>query len=331
MIISKTPLRISFVGGGSDLPVYYRKHGGAVVSTSIDKYVYITVNKKFDDRVRVSYSKTEEVEKIEQLQHALVRSGLQMLGIPGGIEITSIADVPSKGTGLGSSSSFTVGLLNALHAFVHNEAGADKLAKQACEIEIDICKAPIGKQDQYAAAFGGLNLIEFGKDESVKVTPIVCKPQTTEKLQENLIAFYTGITRSADSLLAKQNVEIHNNSQHEATLKKMTDLASELKSELERDNLDAFGKILHQNWELKKSLLKEISDPRIDGWYDSAIAAGATGGKLLGAGQGGFLLFYAPTQEARAAVTEALSELKPFHFKFENEGSRILFVYNNVK
>jgi len=205
MIISKTPLRMSFVGGGSDLPVFYRKHGGAVVSTAINKFVYVTVNQKFDDRIRLSYSKTEDAKSAEKIKHPLVREALQMLGIRGGIEITSIADIPAKGTGLGSSSSFTVGLLNALHAFANRYAAAEKLARESCTIEIERCGEPIGKQDQYAAAYGGFNLIEFNPDDSVSVEPIICKRETLRHLQENTLVFYTGITRSASALLKTQS------------------------------------------------------------------------------------------------------------------------------
>jgi len=197
MIISRTPLRMSFVGGGSDLPVFYRRHGGAVVSTAIDQFVYITVNKKFDDRIRVSYSKTEEARTVERVKHPLVREAMKVVGINGGIEITSIADIPARGSGLGSSSSFTVGLLHSLHAYAERHASAEQLAREACEIEIERCVEPIGKQDQYAAAYGGFNFIQFHPDDSVTVEPILCRRDTIQKVQARLVVFYTGITRSA--------------------------------------------------------------------------------------------------------------------------------------
>src|SRR5882757_8809754 len=205
MIISKTPLRMSFVGGGSDLSVFYRKYGGAVVSTAINKFVYVTVNKKFDDRIRLSYSKTEDAKSAEKIKHPLVREALQMLGIRGGVEITSIADIPGKGTGLGSSSSFTVGLLNALHAFADRYASAEKLAQESCTIEIERCGEPIGKQDQYAAAFGGFSFIQFNPNDSVSVEPIICQRETMRQLEKNLVVFYTGITRSASAILKTQS------------------------------------------------------------------------------------------------------------------------------
>ena len=227
MIISKTPLRMSFVGGGSDLPVFYRKYGGAVVSTAINKFVYVTVNQKFDDRIRLSYSKTEDAKSAEKIKHPLVREALQMLGIRGGIEITSIADIPAKGTGLGSSSSFTVGLLNALHAFANRYAAAEKLAQESCAIEIE----PIGKQDQYAAAYGGFNLIEFNPDDSVSVEPIICKRETLKQLQENTLVFYTGITRSASALLKTQGAAVASDKAKQKAMKRMVELAHNLKAE----------------------------------------------------------------------------------------------------
>jgi len=326
MIISKTPLRMSFVGGGSDLPVFYRKYGGAVVSTAINKFVYVTVNQKFDDRIRLSYSKTEDAKSAEKVKHPLVREALQMLGIRGGIEITSIADIPAKGTGLGSSSSFTVGLLNALHAFANRYAPAEKLAQESCAIEIERCGEPIGKQDQYAAAYGGFNLIEFNPDDSVSVEPIICKRETLRQLQENTLVFYTGITRSASALLKTQSATMASDKAKQKTMKRMVQLAHDLKAELQKNNLEAFGEIIHENWELKRSLTGGISSSAIDDWYDRARKAGAIGGKLLGAGSGGFLMFYAP-QDRHAAITRELTDLRPAPFAFEPQGSKIIFVH----
>jgi D-glycero-alpha-D-manno-heptose-7-phosphate kinase len=327
MIISKTPLRMSFVGGGSDLPVFYRKHGGAVVSTAINKFVYVTVNQKFDDRIRLSYSKTEDAKSAEKIKHPLVREAMQMLGIRGGVEITSIADIPAKGTGLGSSSSFTVGLLNALHAFANRYASAEQLAQESCRIEIERCGEPIGKQDQYAAAFGGFNLIEFNPDDSVSVEPIICKRETLQQLQANTIVFYTGITRSASALLKTQQAAVGAEKAKQKAMKKMVDLAHVLKAELQKNNLNAFGEIIHENWELKRSLTSGVSSDAIDGWYARARKAGAIGGKLLGAGSGGFLMFYAP-KERHEAVARELKELRRMDFQFEPQGSKIIFVHD---
>src|SRR3954451_4660983 len=230
MIISRTPLRMSFVDGGSDLPAFYRKFGGAVVSTAINKFVYITLNEKFDHRVRVSYSRTEEADTVAEIQHPLVREAMTLLNCPGGLEITSIADIPSKGSGLGSSSAFTVGLLHALHAYSGRGTSAEQLAQEACAIEIERCGEPIGKQDQYAAAFGGFNLIEFNPDDSVSVEPIICKRETLRQLQENTLVFYTGITRSASALLKTQRDAVAGEKAKQKAMKKMVELAHALKA-----------------------------------------------------------------------------------------------------
>ena len=327
MIISKTPLRMSFVGGGSDLPVFYREFGGAVVSTAIDKFVYVTVNQKFDEKIRISYSKTEEAKSVEKVKHPLVRESMKLLGIQGGIEVTSIADIPGKGTGLGSSSSFTVGLLNALHAFENRHASADKLAQESCEIEIGRCGEPIGKQDQYAAAFGGFSFIQFNQNDSVSVEPIICQRETIRQLESNLIVFYTGITRSASAILKTQQHAVAGQKAKQRTMIKMVGLARQLKSELQKNNLTAFGEIIHENWLLKRSLTSAVSNDLIDGWYARARKAGAVGGKLLGAGAGGFLMFYAP-QEKHAAIARELKELRAIKFGFEPQGSKIIFVHD---
>ena len=324
MIISRTPLRMSFAGGGSDLPAYYREFGGAVISSAIDQYVYVNVNKKFDDGIRVGYSKNEEVQTIGQIQHPLVRSALEYLQIPGGVEITTIADIPSSGTGLGSSSSFTVGLLHELQEYRSNKMTALSLAQDACHIEIDLCNEPIGKQDQYAAALGGFNFLEFNPDESVTVSPIKCKSDTLVKLQENLLVLYTGKTRSASALLRNQSEELVSSSSKKMTMHQMVQLARNLKEELANDRLDAFGEILHEGWMLKKSLVDGISEDEIDSWYELGIAAGAQGGKILGAGAGGFLLFYAP-KTRHEAIKRVLPLLKPVSMAFDSKGSQIIF------
>lgn len=326
MIISRTPLRISFVGGGSDLASFYEKSLGAVVSATIDKYMYLTVNRKFDNLIRISYSETENVEHVDRIKHNLVREVLKYLGIENGIEVTSMADVPSKGTGLGSSSAFSVGLLNALRAYMNQFATAGQLATDACYIEIERCKEPIGKQDQHAVAFGGLNYIQFNPDHSVYVNPIICRPETKEQLDKNLLMFYTGITRSASAILSQQKENCETQVDKIEIMKKMVELAKTLKGELERNNLDAFGEILHENWELKKQMAGGISNPQIDQWYEDARMSGATGGKILGAGGGGFLLIYA-LEEKHEAIKKALAHLRPVDFKFENQGSKIIFIH----
>lgn len=325
MIISRTPMRMSFVGGGSDLPVFYREYGGAVVSTAIDRYVYITVNKKFDDRIRISYSRTEDARTVERIKHPLVRESLKMAGIHGGVEITSIADIPSKGSGLGSSSSFTVGLLNALHAFGGRHAGADQLSREACEVEIDRCGEPIGKQDQYAAAFGGLNFIRFNPDDSVVVEPIICRRETIQQVQAHILVFYTGITRSASAILKHQNSALKMKKKASRVTEKMAQLALALRRELQQNRPAALGEIIHEGWLLKKSLTRGITNDRVDRWYDQARRAGAYGGKLLGAGAGGFLMFYAPPEKHQAIARTV--NLRQVDFHFEPQGSRIIFVH----
>jgi D-glycero-alpha-D-manno-heptose-7-phosphate kinase len=317
---------MSFVGGGSDLPVFYRRFGGSVVSTAINQFVYVTVNKKFDERIRVSYSRTEEARSAERIKHPLVREAMKMLGLTGGIEITSIADIPAKGTGLGSSSSFTVGLLHVLHAFAERHASAEQLAKEACEIEIEKCGEPIGKQDQYAAAFGGLNFIQFNPDDSVVVEPIICKRQTIEQLQSHTLVFYTGVTRSASSILQHQQSAMASDKKKQSVMRRMTKLAQQMRCDLQQNRADAFGEIIHESWVLKRSLAAGISTSLIDEAYAKARKAGAVGGKLLGAGAGGFLMFYAPP-ESHEAITRALGGLRRMQFRFEPQGSKIIFVH----
>lgn len=323
MIISKTPLRMSWVGGGSDLPAYYKEELGAVLSTSIDKYVYIALNPKFDSKIRLNYSKTEEVESINDIEHPIFREVLKYTNITNGIEIASMADIPSKGSGLGSSSSFTVGLLNALYAYKNQFSSKEKLASEACEIEMVKCKEPIGKQDQYAAAFGGINLITFHSNELVSVEPVICNPLLTKKIEEYTLIFYTGRTRSASDLLAKQSKDLIS-SERKKLMRRMVDLAFELKKELESDSIQNFGTILHENWVLKSQLTEGITDSQIDGWYEMGIRNGALGGKLLGAGNGGFIMFFAPP-ETHSKICNVLSGLQNVKFKFENSGSQIVF------
>lgn len=318
---------MSFVGGGSDLPVFARRFGGAVVSTAINQFVYVTVNRKFDEKVRVSYSRTEEARSVDRIRHPLVREAMKLLGLAGGLEITSIADIPAKGTGLGSSSSFTVGLLHALHAFSERYASAEQLAREASVIEIERCGEPIGKQDQYAAAFGGLNFIQFHPDDSVTVEPIICQRETIRQLQAHTLTFYTGLTRSAASILHQQRSAVASERKKQAVLRRMVELAHQLRRELQANRVAAFGEIIHENWRLKKSLAGGISSDRIDEWYDQARRAGAVGGKLLGAGAGGFLMFYAPP-ERHDAIARALPGLRRMDFRFEPQGSRIIFVHH---
>jgi D-glycero-alpha-D-manno-heptose-7-phosphate kinase len=327
MIISQTPFRVSFFGGGSDLPPYYRQHGGAVLATAIDKSVYVTVSKKFDEAIRVSYSRTEEVEQVAQIQHPLVREALEMLGIRGGVEITSVADIPGKGTGLGSSSSFTVGLLNALHAYCGRYATAPKLSEEGCQIEIERCGEPIGKQDQYTAAFGGFNFIRFNADNSVDVKKVLCPPQVMQDLQSRLLFFYTGLTRSASDLLRQQSTLIAKSGVKAEATGKLVRLAEVAFENLCAGTIEPLGEMLDEAWHIKKQLVDGISNRVIDDVYQTAIRAGATGGKLLGAGGGGFLMFYA-SPERHDAIRHALQSLREMPIRFAGQGSRIIFVHD---
>ena len=326
MIISRTPLRISFCGGGTDLPAFYEHSGsGAVVSTSINKYIYITVNRKFDNTIRASYSVTEIVDSAKEIKHELIRESLDLLGIHGGIEITSIADIPSSGTGLGSSSCFTVGLLNALYAYTHRSAGKQRLAREACEIEINRLKKPIGKQDQYASAYGGLTYYQFNADGTVFAEPIHCSPKRKAELESRLFLMYTGKVRSADGILSEQSKNSRDSADVQRVLNKMKSQADDLRDALNADNLDSFGELLHEGWLLKRQVASGVTTPVIDEWYETARNHGAIGGKLLGAGGGGFLLFYA-YPENQAQIKAALPDLVACPFRFDPQGSQIVYV-----
>jgi D-glycero-alpha-D-manno-heptose-7-phosphate kinase len=328
MIISRTPLRISFTGGGTDLPAFYRQEPGAVLSTAINKYIYITVNKKFDGQIRASYSVTEIVDRRDELKHELIRHSLHLTDVEGGIEITSISDIPSQGTGLGSSSSYTVGLLNALHAYRGRHTGAERLAREACRVELDLCGKPIGKQDQYIAAYGGLQYIQFNPDETVFVDPVICAQDTLQRLQSRLLLFYTGLSRSADDILAEQTSNTLTQADKRISLRMMAKQSSELRETLIAGDVDAFGDILHQGWVEKRKLARSISNAAIDEWYERARRHGAMGGKITGAGGGGFFLLCAPT-ERHDDIRRALPELRPVPFAFEPQGSKIIYIEEN--
>jgi D-glycero-alpha-D-manno-heptose-7-phosphate kinase len=322
VIISKTPLRISFVGGGTDLPDFYEQHGGAVVSTSIDKWIHVIVRRRFEGDLRVSYSRTEIVESVKEVEHELVREALRMTGLTRGLDILTLADVPSQGTGLGSSSAVTVGLLLALYGYQGIYKSSFDLAEEASEIEIEILGKPIGRQDQFAAAVGGFNFIEFLKGGGgVRVEPLIMPPGTVNRLLRSLLLFYTGRQRSAGNVLTGQRDAIRNGSATKA-LEGMRDFAYELRDRLGRGEADRVGPLLHQNWELKRSLARGVSDAELDGLYQRAIDAGATGGKILGAGAGGFLLVVAPP-DAQAGVRKSLKELREVPFRFSARGTQV--------
>ncbi len=328
MIVSRTPLRISFVGGGTDLPDFYEEHGGAVVSTTVDKWIHVIVASRFEGDVRVSYSKTEIVDSAADVEHELVREAMRMTGVPRGVDVVTLADVPSRGTGLGSSSTVTVGLLNALYAFQGIYKAPLQLAAEASTIEIELLGKPIGKQDQYAAAIGGFNFIEFlPRGGGVRVEPVICAADKFKRIQRSLLMFYTGRQRSASEVLTEQRTAIRDGSALEA-LKRMRDLARELRERLGAGEVDALGPMLHENWQLKRTLAGGISDDTVDRWYELALQSGATGGKILGAGAGGFLLLMAPP-DRQTAVRAALPDLREVPLRFSAQGTHISVLGRN--
>lgn len=322
MIISRTPFRISFAGGGSDMPDYYRQKEGAVLSVSIQKYMYLSMHEYFaEDRYFLKYSQSELVDSVECIQHRIIRETFRKFNIKG-VDFNSSSDIPA-GTGMGSSSSFTVGLVNLCHAYRNNRVHPGVLAETACNIEINQLKEPIGKQDQYAAAFGGLNLITFHEDEGVTVSPVEMKKSLRAGLEYNLQLYYLGQTRTASSVLSQQKDNIRSSNKVVHNLDKMVALAHELKQELTQGNIESMGDILHRGWIYKKELANGISNPQIDHYYQVAREHGALGGKLLGAGGSGFLLFYVP-QSRHDQVRHALADLREYPVEFDNTGSIIV-------
>ncbi|OGN87830.1 MAG: GHMP kinase [Chloroflexi bacterium RBG_13_46_14] len=320
MIVVRTPLRVSFLGGGTDFDDFFTRYGGAVISTAIDKYVYIIVKKRYDNLIRVSYSKQEVVETVDELEHEIIREAMKSTGITRGVEIITLADVPSHGTGLGSSSSVSVGLLQALYAYKGENKPPDVLAREACRIEIDILKKPIGRQDQYIAAYGDMQFITFDSD-GVSLERIDIPDEDKRRFEKNLLLFDTGLTRNSNEVLAEQltNIELRLD-----TLNTMRDSAYQARELIAAGAFDDFGLLLDENWELKKQLSSLISNPEIDGMYQAARSAGALGGKITGSGGGGFLLLYCP-RERKGSVRAALGDLRELPFRFERSGSRILY------
>lgn len=329
MIIVRTPTRVSFCGGGSDLPVFYKKHGGTVLSVGLDRYIYLSIHPYFyQDKLICKYSKNEIVNHPSELEHPIFRVLLEQFGI-NGVEITSTADIPA-GTGLGSSSSFTVGLLHTLYAYTSKYVSADSLAAEACHTEIELLGEPIGKQDQYAAAFGGLNVYRFNKDGSVTIEPVILSSEAYRRMENNLLMFYTGDLRLASQILSEHSKNVASDREKEKAQIEICRLTDELHKELTHDNVDALGLIMNANWEQKRKLASGITNPLIDRAYHAALSAGATGGKLLGAGGGGFLLFYVP-ESKHNAVKNALSDLLYMKFGFSKSGSTVIYVGDKPK
>lgn len=323
MIITRAPFRISFCGGGSDIPSFYEKYGGCVLSTTIRKYMYLTIHNYFHkDQIVLKYSKTETIKDYDRIEHKYFKQCLKDFDIMG-VEISSMADIPS-GTGLGSSSSFTVALLHLLHTYKGEFVPKYKLAKEACEVEIDKLGEPIGKQDQFAAAFGGLKFYEFQPSGFVNIEPIIMNHQSYKTLEDNILMFYLGGVHSASTILKEQSQNVKKVAKAKVQ-QQMCNLTRTLKKELQKNNVDAMGELLHKNWMLKKSLASDISNPLIDATYEKAIRAGALGGKLLGAGGAGFMIFYVKP-ENQGAVRTALADLREMDFEMDNSGTTIVHV-----
>ena len=323
MIIVKTPLRLSFVGGGSDLQGFYGTKAGQVICTTIDKYVYAIVKERFDNQIYLNYSKKEVASRVEDIQHDLIREALKMTGVTHGVEITTLADIPSSGSGLGSSSAVTVALLHALYTYQNQLVTAEQLAREACEIEIDILGKPIGRQDQYAVAYGGINRFVFNKDHRVDRHTIQINSQELRKFAASILLFFTGLTRSADTILAQQSQNIQKPDTF-TLLSQMVDLVEPFTTAMQNGDLYTCAELLEKNWQLKSQLAAGISTPEINQMYETAKKAGALAGKIAGAGGGGFMMLLAD-RSAQTDIFNAMTAYREFPFKFEMSGSKIIF------
>jgi len=323
MIIVQTPLRVSLFGGGTDFPAFYRLEGGCALSFSIDKYIFVTIKQRFDKKLRVGYTRTELVDNIDEIQHELIREALRKTKITHGVEVTTMGDIPSAGSGLGSSSTVTVGALHAMYTYKGELVLAERLAQEACEIEIETLGKPIGVQDQYIAAFGGLRFFEFAQDGAVTSEKLTLNGCALRKFNLNFLLFYTGVPRQSATILAEQKDNIR---EHMSILREMKHIAYTARNELLAGNFDAIGHLLHRSWQLKKKLASRIPNGVIDQLYNNACQAGALGGKITGAGGGGFLLLYCPP-ERQDAVREALHQLQELPFQLEPDGSKVIFNY----
>lgn len=323
MIIVRTPLRISFVGGGSDMKAFYAHNPGKVVCTAFDKFVYAIVKERFDDLIYINYSKKETVEHVDAIQHDLVREAMRITGVDKGVEITTLADIPSSGSGLGSSSSITVALLHALHTYRNTLVTAEQLAREACRIEIDILGKPIGRQDQYAAAYGGVNRFTFLPDDTTVRTPVGISGTVRRKFASSLLLYYTGLTRSADDILSRQKSNLDADEKRRI-MQAMVDLVDPFTEAMEQDDIQAYGRLLDENWRLKQQMAAGISNPVIDAMYRTAKQAGALAGKISGAGGGGFLLLVVP-RENQNQVFGAMRAYRELPFMLEDSGSKVIF------
>jgi len=326
MIITRTPFRITLGGGGTDLPSFYQEHGGYVLAVGIDKYMFMNVNTPIlNDFIRVRYTKVESVDRVDDIEHTLARTALKYFGIQNGIEIDSIADIPA-GAGLGSSSCYLVGLINALHVLTNTQVSPQQLAEETCHIELDILQKPIGKQDQFMAAYGGLTTLLIDKDGAVKVQPLSIPHDLMGELEGNLLLLYTGNAHDATAILAQQDEATKKKDSGVVTsLMEIKDIGIEIASAIQRGNLSRFGELMDLHWQTKKRLTKDISNPQIDAWYEFAKKNGAIGGKITGAGGGGFLMLYCEGNKAKVRSSLREAGLRELMFRFEFEGSKVIF------
>jgi D-glycero-alpha-D-manno-heptose-7-phosphate kinase len=323
MIIIQTPLRVSLFGGGTDFPSYYLEHGGCVLSSAIDKYIFVTIKKRFDDKLRIGYTRTEMIDSVDEINHELIREALRITGIKQGIEISTMGDIPDQGSGLGSSSTVTVGALHAMYAYQKELVLTERLAQEACRIEREILGKPIGIQDQYIAAYGGLRFMEFTTNGDVVSHRLNLSERMMRRLSNNLLLFFTGVTRKADTILEEQKTNIKNKLTILSEMKQIAHIACD---EIQKGNIDEIGNLLHKSWLLKKQLASQISNSALDDMYDTARKAGAIGGKISGAGGGGFLLLYVP-QGQQEPVRDALKDFQEYPFKLGQDGSKVIFDY----
>jgi len=323
LIIVQTPLRISFFGGGTDFPSFFMEEGGCVLTSAIDKYIFVAVKERFDSKLRIGYTQTEMVDNIDEIQHELIREALRTTGIHSGLEITTMGDIPSEGSGLGSSSTVTVGALHALYTYLGEIVSAEKLAREACSIEIDRLKKPIGIQDQYIAAYGNLRFFDFLPDGQVTTEKVRLDTESRRALNDRFLLFFTGVSRRAGNILQEQKENIKD---RVTVLREMKQMVYEARKVLTDCDFDAFGLLMHESWKLKKRLAGSITNGSINDLYELARRSGAIGGKITGAGGGGFLLLYVP-YEKQSAVRNALCSLQELPFRLESDGTKVIFNY----
>jgi D-glycero-alpha-D-manno-heptose-7-phosphate kinase len=323
MIITQTPMRISLGGGGTDLPFYYKRKGGLLVTATINKSVFVAVKEKFEKEIKLVYAKTEVVSSAKEIQNERAREALKLMGIENGVEINVMSDLPTR-TGLGGSASFLVGLLHALHLFKGEFPSKRTLAEEACKIEMEILKYPVGKQDQYAVSYGGIIQMKIDKEGVVTVEPLDISKDTVEELENNLMLFYTGITRDSFKILEEQKNTIESNKDRIKYMDEIKKIGKDIKKCLEKGNTDKFGKLLNLHWKNKRKIMKEMSNTQIDKWYELALKNGAFGGKIIGAGGGGFLMFYCKYDRENFIKTMVNSGLKYIPFKFDWDGTKVL-------